>query len=324
MERRASVQRVLALSDVESARMVQTRAAKRFSQHGVKRRSSHIDAFDVASVSEAGSGSKRSSASASVAGGKRRSFVRRLGAGKGGRWSVVRMGTKWLGRMIVLWLSRILTMMKMSGMKMSCSRSVQGQSEKMDVDVVLADLRAAQEASQKQHQQQQQRRLGHVKEEGSGEKTPTQETSTILLPPLTLPARAPTGGKAGKAKDPTPPRPSRSTRREPVSPTKESMTTHSSSSISSVDSFTSGTSGTGTALTAADEAGTNQICFSRPFSPHGQERFSVDDNEDASRDKENVFAEPEDGKVGMKQSNSQFRLSLALAPLQPLDLFQGV
>ncbi|TKY88838.1 hypothetical protein EX895_002079 [Sporisorium graminicola] len=87
LARRASVQRVLALSDAEGARL-QKRASllrKKGSQHQLKRRSCHMDGSDSQAVGGgASSSSKRSSAASSV---RRRSFVRPIGDKEG--WKVV-------------------------------------------------------------------------------------------------------------------------------------------------------------------------------------------------------------------------------------------
>lgn len=288
--RRASVQRVLALSDANGV-VLQKRASLRkrgSQQYMLKRRSSHMESVDA-------SDNKRSSA-ASL---RRRSLIRKVGDEEG--WKVVDAEEERRAD------ERVIAQPDLSATKWDWVEEeeeqgrrqqnqqrqtlITGERMEVEVDLVLADLRAAQHADEVRK---------HGKE-GSGEKTPTQET---VNDPFAVASRKV-----------SPPRPNRAVRRE-VS--KEDGTGHSSS-ISSSDSFGSDSSGTGTAATMVDAAGKSvdegMVCFSRPFSPQHQiGRFSIDDE----KENEGRGIKVESGK-GSK--DSQFRLSLALAPLQPLDLF---
>ncbi|KAJ1021382.1 hypothetical protein NDA18_005619 [Ustilago nuda] len=283
--RRASVQRVLALSDANGAAL-QKRVSLRkrgSQQYMFKRRSSHMQGG-----ADARSDGMRSSAALL----HRRTLIRRVGEEEG--WKVIDgeeecradesviaqpdlSATKWD------WVEQE------EEPRLKHGTIMRGERTEVEVDLVLADLRAAQHAAQARK---------HVKE-GSGERTPTQET---VIDPFSTTRRI------------SPPRPNRSGRKEAG---QDDGTGHSSS-ISSNDSFTSQSSGTGTAATMVNDAAgkgadEGMVCFSRPFSSEHQiARFSIDE------DKEN--------NAGMKESakgskDSQFRLSLALAPLQPLDLF---
>lgn len=304
MARRASVQRVLALSDVEGG-MLQKRASlrKRGSQQYLKRRSSHLDGIDVLARSESGGYSSKRSSLASD--GRRRSFIRQVGEDEG--WKVVDDEDEAAKPDHSVMAQPDLSGPKWHDWVEEDERLPVSQSMEVEVDLVLADLRAAQRADH----------LRRHAQEGSGERTPTQES---VQDPFS----------SSKTSRPSPPRPDRSTRRTgPSSPTEASG---HSSSISSADSFTSGSSGTGTAATVADAAaadlpvgkdvgGEAAICFSRPFSPQHQGRFSIDEKENAEP------VSPRSGKgAKMESAKSEFRLSPALAPLQlqPLDLFSGV
>lgn len=295
--RRASVQRVLALSDAEGG-ILQKRASlrKRGSQQYLKRRSSHMDGFDVLAHGRAGECSSKRSSAASDA--KRRSFIRHLGDDRG--WTVVD-GAGELSRPD----DSIVAQPDLSGARwdewveehdgmtdLAQSSSVREKME-VEVDLVLADLRAAQHTDRL-------RKQSYHAHDGSGERTPTQESVKDPFATRTV-------------RKPSPPRPSRSSHRKnysPSSPTKE-CSPHSSST-SSADSFSSNSSGTGT--TAATVA--EPVCFSRPFSPQHRSRISLEQGEG----KENPVQSTGSGKEGRR---SDFRLSLALAPLQlqSMDLF---
>lgn len=289
--RRESVQRVLALSDANGA-VLQKRASlrKRGSQQSMlKRRSSHMESVDA-------SESKRSSATSL----RRRSLIRRVGDEEG--WRVVDGEEECRADESVIAQPDLSTTKwdwveeqeEQDRRQHSQQRQtlIRGQRVEVEVDLVLADLRAAQHADEVRK---------HGKE-GSGERTPTQET--VVDPFSAAPRKV------------SPPRPSRAVRREVG---KEEEGGGHSSSISSSDSFSSDSSGTGTSATMVDVAGKSAddglICFSRPFSPQHQiGRFSIDE------DKENTEREVK-RESGKGSKDSQFRLSLALAPLQPLDLF---
>ena len=251
--RRASVQRVLALSD-----------AKRGSRQYLTRQASN------------GAESKRSSTASN---GRRRSFIRQIGQEEG--WSVVNNDTPSHPD------DSTIAQPDLSGAIWSDWVEDRLPSEER-VDLVLADLFAAQR--------------GHTSDE-NGERTPTQETP-----------KDPFTNTKVRERKASPTRPDRSARRNdpPISPTNESST--HSSSLSSTDSLVSQSSGTGTVTTVADvgEASDDKVCFSRGF---------------AVKDKENAVLGTKSGEMGKKDSSkSDFRLSLALAPLQlqPLELFTGV
>ncbi|SPO30753.1 uncharacterized protein UTRI_05370 [Ustilago trichophora] len=318
MARRASVQRVLALSNLESG-ILQQRASvrKRGSQQYLKRRSSHLDGGqDAVAVQDGigGNGGKRSSVTSD---GRRRSFIRSMGDDEG--WKVVEDEVARLDDSVMAQAD--LTSAPRSDDWLEDEEEEKGEQEvriaasqsmEIEVDLVLADLRAAQQADHLRK---------HASEaSASGERTPTQET-------VKDPFSTSTSSKLQKS----PPRPNRSTRRctEPQTATKPTTTTreetgHASSISSSEDSFCSHDSATDTADTDTENEKEKEKekkgaeSFSRRLSPH---HHDLNEKEDLSSKKVHCDGgKLEDGK------KSEFRLSLTLAPLQlqPLDLFAAV
>ncbi|SPO30994.1 uncharacterized protein UTRI_05370_B [Ustilago trichophora] len=281
MARRASVQRVLALSDVESG-ILQKRSSvrKRGSQQYLKRRSSHLDGgVDVFGVEgeTGGCSSKRSSLTSD---GRRRSFIRSMADDEG--WKVVQDAARPDDSVVVQpdlsepeWDDWIEDEEREEG------RIPASQSMEIEVDMVLADLRAAQQADH----------VRRTAQDGSGERTPTQET--VKDPFASTSSVQVAKSSSSSSSTSSSPRSNRPTRRN--QPVKD--THHTPSNSYSSNSSCSHSSGTQTTTTLAD----------------------IETNIDSNIKIPTLSSYKNDKDQDPSGETSDFKLSLTLTHLLPLD-----